>query len=197
MTGAKPRLDAWLPLAAALVSVILWASAFVGIRAAGRVFSPGSLALGRLTIGSLLLGGLTLTRPFVRPSRRDVGLLLLAGITWFGVYNLALNRAEQLVDAGTAAMIVLIAPLIILVLAALFLKEKTTPNLLLGGMLAFVGVAVIGFATSSGRPGRGHRLSRSAHHDRDELADARRSAESDRRARGRGVPRRRVYRAAS
>ena len=151
MTEAKSRLSAWLPLAAALVSVLLWASAFVGIRAAGRVFSPGSLALGRLTIGSLLLGGLTLTRPFVRPSRRDLGLLLLAGITWFGVYNLALNRAEQLVDAGTAAMVVLIAPLIILALAAVFLKERTTPNLLLGGMLAFAGVAVIGFATTSGR----------------------------------------------
>ena len=145
------RLHVWLPLAAALVSVILWSSAFVGIRAAGRTFSPGSLALGRLTIGSVLLGGLTLTRPFVRPSRRDVGLLLLAGITWFGVYNLSLNRAEQLVDAGTAAMLVLIAPLMILVLAAVFLKEQPTPNLLLGGVLAFAGVTVIAFATSSGQ----------------------------------------------
>ena len=68
----------WLPLAAALVSVTLWASAFVGIRAAGRAFSPGALALGRLTLGSLLLGGLVLTRPFTRPSRRDAGLLLIA-----------------------------------------------------------------------------------------------------------------------
>jgi len=45
-----------LPLVAALVSVVLWAAAFVGIRAAGRSFSPGPLALGRLAIGSALLG---------------------------------------------------------------------------------------------------------------------------------------------
>jgi drug/metabolite transporter (DMT)-like permease len=139
----------WLPLLAALVSVVLWASAFVGIRAAGRAFSPGALALGRLLIGTLLLGGLQATRPFVRPTRRELALLVLAGLLWFGVYNVVLNDAERRVDAGTAAMLVLIAPIIIIALAASFLKEKTTPNLLLGGALAFAGVVVIGVATTT------------------------------------------------
>src|SRR4051812_12051841 len=40
--------------AAALVSVALWASAFVGIRAAGREFGPGQLAAGRLLIGCVV-----------------------------------------------------------------------------------------------------------------------------------------------
>jgi len=139
----------WLPLLAALVSVVLWACAFVGIRAAGQAFSPGALALGRLLVGSLLLGGLQATRPFVRPTRRELALLLLAGLLWFGVYNVVLNDAERRVDAGTAAMLVLVAPIIIVALAAVFLKERTTPNLLLGGALAFAGVVVIGFATTS------------------------------------------------
>src|SRR5919108_383208 len=139
----------WLPLLAALVSVVLWASAFVGIRAAGRAFSPGALALGRLLIGTLLLGGLQATKPFVRPTRRELALLVLAGLLWFGVYNVVLNDAERRVDAGTAAMLVLIAPIIIIALAASFLKEKTTPNLLLGGALAFAGVVVIGVATTT------------------------------------------------
>src|SRR2546430_11029237 len=94
----------WLPLAAALVSVVLWSSAFVGIRAAGRFFSPGALALGRLAVGSILLGAFTFTRPRVRPARRELALLLLAGITWFGIYNVVLNDAERRVDAGTAAI---------------------------------------------------------------------------------------------
>src|SRR5438477_3402204 len=97
----------WLPLLAALVAVVLWASAFIGIRAAGRAFSPGALALGRLLVGSLLLGGLQATRPFVRPTGRELALLLLAGLLWFGVYNVVLNDAERRVDAGTAAMLVL------------------------------------------------------------------------------------------
>jgi drug/metabolite transporter (DMT)-like permease len=74
---------------------------------------------------------------------------VLAGLLWFGVYQVVLNEAERRVDAGTASMLVLIAPIFIVALAAVFLKERTTPNLLLGGALAFAGVVVIGLATSS------------------------------------------------
>ena len=137
------------PFLAALVSVVLWAAAFVGIRAAGRFFSPGPLALGRLALGSVLLGALVLSRPTVRPTRRELALLVLAGVLWFGGYQVLLNEAERRVDAGTAAMLVLIAPIFIVALAAVFLQERTTPNLLLGGALAFGGVVVIGLATSS------------------------------------------------
>jgi|SRR5689334_15118297 len=134
---------------AALVSVVLWAAAFVGIRAAGHSFSPGPLALGRLALGTVLLGTLVLSRPIVRPTRREVALLVVAGLLWFGVYQVVLNDAERRVDAGTAAMLVLIAPIFIVALAGVFLKERTTPNLLLGGALAFAGVVVIGLATSA------------------------------------------------
>ncbi len=92
-----------------------------------------------------------MSRSFVRPSRRELALLVLAGLLWFGAYNVVLNEAERRVDAGTAAMLVLVAPIIIVALAVAFLKERTTPHLLLGGSLAFAGVVVIGFATSTGQ----------------------------------------------
>ena len=148
MKQAEPVV--WLPFAAAMVAVVLWAAAFVGIRAAGESFSPGALALGRLAIGSILLGALTFTRPRVRPTQRELLLLLVAGVTWFGIYNIVLNDAERRVDAGTASMLVLVAPIIIIALAAAFLKERATPNLLLGAGIAFAGVLLIGFATSTG-----------------------------------------------
>lgn len=141
---------AWKPLAAALVSVCLWSSGFVGIRAAGRAFSPGALALGRLTLGSLLLGALVVARGWTRPSRRDLALLFLAGFTWFGAYAVVLNEAERQVDAGTASMLIMIAPIVVVGLAALFLNERFTKNLLIGGLVAFAGVVVIGVTTSSG-----------------------------------------------
>jgi drug/metabolite transporter (DMT)-like permease len=144
----------WRPLAAALVSVCLWSSAFVGIRAAGRTISPGGLALGRLLIGSVLLGALLLRRGTVRPSRRDLALLLVAGVLWFGLYNVALNTAERAVDAGTAAMVINIGPLAVLALAAVFLGERVTPALVGGGAVAFAGVVVIGLATASGNAAR-------------------------------------------
>ena len=129
--------------------MVLWAVAFVGIRAAGRSFSPGPLALGRLAIGAVLLGIVTLTRPIVRPTHRELMLLGLAGVLWFGTYQVVLNQAERSVDAGTASMLVLVAPIIVVALAAVFLKERTTPNLLWGGLLAFGGVVLIGVATST------------------------------------------------
>jgi len=137
-------------LAAALVSICLWSSAFVGIRAATRTISPGALALGRLVIGSVLLGALLLRRGAVRPTRRDLGLLGIAGLLWFGLYNVALNTAEQVVDAGTAAMVINIAPLMIMALAAVFLRERLTSGLLVGGAVAFAGVIIMGLATTSG-----------------------------------------------
>ena len=55
--GRPPRLGAEGPRsAAALVTVVLWASAFVGIRDAGAEISPGPLSLGRLLVASVVLG---------------------------------------------------------------------------------------------------------------------------------------------
>src|SRR5574341_1778330 len=124
MTQARTEGSNWRPLAAALVSVVVWSLAIVGIRAATRTIPPGALALGRLLIGSVLLGGLLLGQGAVRPSRRELGLLGIAGFLWFGLYNLALNTAERVVDAGTAAMVINIAPLMIMALAAVFLRER-------------------------------------------------------------------------
>jgi drug/metabolite transporter (DMT)-like permease len=149
--GEQPVSRDWRALAAALVSVCLWSSAFVGIRATTNSLAPGALALGRLLIGSLLLGALLLSRGAVRPTRRELGLLCLAGLLWFGLYNVALNTAEHVVDAGTAAMVVNVAPLMIMALAAVFLRERLTAGLLAGGAVAFVGVIVIGLATTSGK----------------------------------------------
>lgn len=150
MTQNVPASRDWRPLAAALVSVTLWSSAFIGIRVATRTISPGALALGRLLIGSVLLGILLLRRGAVRPTRGELGLMAIAGFLWFALYNVALNTAERVVDAGTAAMVVNIAPLMVMALAALFLGERLTPGLLMGGAVAFAGVIVIGLATTSG-----------------------------------------------
>jgi drug/metabolite transporter (DMT)-like permease len=148
---SEPSAGSLIPFAAAILSVCLWASAFVGIRSAGVVFSPGSLALGRLLIGSLVLGVFSLNRPLSKPSKRDIVLLAVAGLLWFGLYNVALNEAEQRVDAGTAAMLVNVGPLLIVLIAALFLHERFTKALVIGGIVAFSGVLLIGLASSTGR----------------------------------------------
>lgn len=144
-----------IALGAALLTVLLWASAFVGIRAAGRDFSAGSLALGRLLVGSLALGLLVAFRRDAWPPRSDWPRLLLCGVAWFGLYNVVLNEAERRVDAGTAAMLVNLGPILIAILAGWLLKEGFPRSLVVGCAIAFVGTAVIGRATSSQGVGAG------------------------------------------
>ena len=137
-----------MALLAALVTVVLWASAFVGIRAAGEDLSPGALSLGRLAVGSVLLGALALSRGGRWPGRSELPLLLTCGVLWFGLYNPVLNEAEQRVDAGTAAMLVNVGPLLIALLAGLLLGEGFPRALLIGLSVAFAGAIVIGLATA-------------------------------------------------
>src|SRR5437899_7147354 len=139
-----------LALGAALLTVTLWASAFVGIRSAGRELSPGALALGRLLVGSIGLGALALVRREGLPDKRDLPGIVLCGILWFGLYSVVLNEAERRVDGGTAAMLVNVGPIFLVALAVVFLREPLSRALLIGGTVAFAGVVVIGLATTSG-----------------------------------------------
>ena len=137
-----------MALVAALVTVVLWASAFVGIRAAGEDLSPGALSLGRLAVGSALLGIFVLLQRGRLPGGRDWPGIVVCGVLWFGLYNLALNEAERRVDAGTAAMLVNVGPILIALLAGWLLKEGFPRALVAGCVVAFAGVVVIGLATS-------------------------------------------------
>jgi drug/metabolite transporter (DMT)-like permease len=134
---------------AVLVTILAWASAFVAIRAVGEDLSPGALALGRLLIGTAVLGLLTAGRGWVRPSRGEWALLGVCGVGWFGIYNVSLNAAEQHLDAGTTAMLVNIGPILIAVFAGLLLGEGFPRWLVAGMALAFAGVVLIGIATRS------------------------------------------------
>ncbi len=140
----------WRLFGAVAFTVVAWASAFVVIRFVAHDFSPGALTLGRLLVGSLVLSTLMLGRRLVRLTGRDWALVVLIGLAWFGVYNIALNAGEQRVDAGTAAMLIQLAPILIGVLAGVLLGEGFPRMLVIGGLVAFAGTVVIGVATSTG-----------------------------------------------
>jgi len=182
VTSAPPAADRIdrRALAAASVTVVLWASAFVAIRSGGRYFDPGSLALGRLLAGSLVLGAVWLARGLGRgggveasrargggaeasgapgggaeasgawPPRAAWPGIVCTGVLWFGVYMVALSWGEQHVDAGTAAMIVNIGPVLIAVLGGWLLREGFPRRLLAGLAVSFAGAVVVGLSESGG-----------------------------------------------
>jgi drug/metabolite transporter (DMT)-like permease len=135
-------------LAAGLVTVTAWGSAFVGIRSAGHALSPGALALGRLLVSTAILGSVALVRREPLPARRDLLAIVAYGVLWLAVYSVVLNAAERRVDAGTAAMLVNTGPILIAVFAGIFLREGFPPGLFAGCAVAFCGVVLIGLATA-------------------------------------------------
>ena len=67
---------------------------------------------------------------------------------WLGVYSVTLNAAERRVDAGTAAMLINTGPILIAVLAGVFLHEGFPRGLFAGCAVAFAGCVLIGVATT-------------------------------------------------
>jgi drug/metabolite transporter (DMT)-like permease len=130
------------------VTVTAWGSAFVGIRTAGDAFSPGALALGRLVVSCAILGTVALVRREPLPERRDVLAIAAYGVLFLAVYSTLLNAGERRVDAGTAAMVVNTGPILIAVLAGVFLGEGFPRRLFAGCAVAFCGCVLIALATT-------------------------------------------------
>jgi drug/metabolite transporter (DMT)-like permease len=148
-TAVGTRVDVKV-VAAASTTVVLWASAFVAIRDAGTAFGPGALALGRLLTGAVALLALLLVRGERLPPRAAWPGIAASGVLWFGLYMVALNWGEKKVDAGTAAMVVNIGPVLIALLGGWLLKEGFPPNLLAGMAVSFAGAVVVGISMGGG-----------------------------------------------
>lgn len=142
VTASTPS-PGWKVLTAMLVVLVLWASAFIAIRFVGDALSPGPLALGRQLVGTAALVAVALVRRPPLPRGRSLALVALYGVLWFAGYTLVLNLAERHLDAGTAAMLVNVAPLIVAVAAGVFLKEGFPRSLVVGMLVAFAGVVLI------------------------------------------------------
>lgn len=137
-------------LGAALVTVIFWGSAFAGIRAGLRSFSPTHLALLRFLSASAVLGVYAIVARLRLPSLRDVPLILLLGLLGFAFYNIALNIGEMNIASGPAAVLIQTLPIWTALAAVVFLKEKMRPWGWVGIAVSFAGALVIGLGKGSG-----------------------------------------------
>lgn len=130
--------------------VILWASAYVGIRIGLQSYSPGCLALFRYLIASC--GMIVLYLFFSKrdkPQLKDLPLIFFMGATGFGIYNITLNYGELTVSAGITGFIIGQMPVVIAILAALLLKEKMTRLGILGMVICFLGITLIAISHHS------------------------------------------------
>ncbi len=132
-----------LAAGATVITVLLWACAFVVIRSVGAVLAPGAMAFVRLLVGlsALALVALRYRRPF--PCGRALAFVLGYGVAWFAAYTVVLNWAEQHLDAGTAALLVNVAPILVTVVAGIVFNDGFPRPVILGMLIAFTGVVLI------------------------------------------------------
>ncbi|GAA1138026.1 DMT family transporter [Nesterenkonia lutea] len=143
-----------LPVAAIIATVLMWASSFVLIRWSAGELSPGPLALLRLVAGAVTLSVLLLIVRRGRlslPSRSALGLTALYGVIWFALYTLVFNLAGHYIDAGTIAMVVNLAPIMVGIGAVIFFKESFSPRLFTGMVVSLCGIGLISVAGSTGQ----------------------------------------------
>ncbi len=133
--------------AAHTISILLWASAFAGIRVGLQAYSPEHLSLLRFLIGSLFLGILALFFRIRLPELKDVPAILMLGGLGFTVYHTALNYGEMTVSAGVASLLVTTTPIFSALLALLFFREHFGVRGWLGALISFLGVAICTIGT--------------------------------------------------
>ncbi|HZR58427.1 MAG TPA: DMT family transporter [Terriglobales bacterium] len=138
---------ALLALAAIL---LLWSSAYAGIRAGLRGYSPSQLALLRFFIASLALAVYAATAHFRRLELRDIPGIVLAGAIGITFYNIALNYGEVRVTAGAAGLLIASTPIWTAILAAIALHERLTVAGWIGVFVSFAGVALISAGEEGG-----------------------------------------------
>jgi len=135
-------------------TLVVWASAFAGIRAGLHAYSPANLAILRFLVASLVLAIYAGVARFRRPDLRDLPGLALTGAIGITFYNLALNYGETRVTAGAASLLIASTPVWTALAARFWLREKLTIIGWCGVLVSFAGIALI----SSGE-GEGIRLS--------------------------------------
>lgn len=129
---------------ALIITVILWASAFICIRYIMQTFSAGTLALLRYFIASL-----TAIVPFCiiknkkMPSLKDFIMFSILGFFGFFSYNILLNEGEKTVSAGLANFIVAQMPVIVSVLSMILFKERLNLYGVIGFLISLSGVLLI------------------------------------------------------
>ncbi len=151
----EPR--TWLAIVGML---LLWASAFAGIRAGMRLtsagavgadgYGPGELALLRFGTASLALALYALATRMRLPERSELPLIGLTGFLGISVYHTALNFGEVTVQAGAASLLISAAPVFTALLSVAFLQERLTRIGWAGSLLAFAGVALIALSGGKG-----------------------------------------------
>ncbi len=125
--------------------IVFWALVFPFIKIALEELSPVNLTIMRLLVVCIVFLILLIVKPnkFSKIQKKDIVPIFLVGFLGIILYHFGLNYGEQYISASAASVIIATIPIFVVILAAIFLKEKITIKIVLGVILSLVGVVII------------------------------------------------------
>lgn len=136
---------------AIFLTVVMWGFSFLSIKISVEVLPPMTLALVRFIIASILLiFVLRRIEPGVKLQKKDMPLMMLAGIIGVTVYFYFENNGVKLITASAASIIVSTIPIFTVVADAIVYKSKMTRKKVMGVLLSVIGVYFVVGGNTSG-----------------------------------------------
>lgn len=141
------KLTNWQFILMMTIMVVVWACAFPFIKIALDDLSFINLTIMRFLVVCIVLIAILMIQPkrFSPLQKKDILPIFLLGFFGVMIYHLGLNYGEQYISPGAASLIIATIPVIIVILAIMFLNEKLTLKKLSGITLALCGVLIISF----------------------------------------------------
>ncbi|BFT69577.1 DMT family transporter [Paenibacillus sp. P36] len=126
--------------------VTVWGSNFVFGNILVQQFSPLFIAMARLLFISLFLIVYTwIWHRFLPISKQEWKLLILLGIIGVFINQWSFYQGLETADPTTSALILALTPITTALLAALFLKETLSISMLVGSLMAILGIFLVVF----------------------------------------------------
>jgi drug/metabolite transporter (DMT)-like permease len=131
------------------ITLISWASAFVGIKYLLNIYSPQEIAFLRFFFASIFFLFIALYYKVRLPTRKFF-LILLSGFFGITVYNIALNYAELIISSAESSFIINLAPIFMSFFAFAILKESIETKILVSLALSMTGVTLMSYSKIDG-----------------------------------------------
>jgi drug/metabolite transporter (DMT)-like permease len=127
-----------------LLTAVFWGGTFIAARVVMRDVGAFPAAFLRFALAScfLLLFTWRIEKGLPRLKKEQIVPIIMLGMHIF-LYNLFFFKALKIIDAGRAAVIVALNPIVIGMLSSLFFKEKLTAARIIGLVVSVTGAIVV------------------------------------------------------
>lgn len=112
--------------------------------------SPLAYMLVRILFATIVFWVVSFFQPKEKVAPKDLLLIAVGGLFGFTIAQYTFALALNYTSPVTVSLIIALSPVVVMLLAALFLKEKITRNKVIGVSLAIAGAALLILCTGNG-----------------------------------------------